>query len=119
MRIAQISPLQERVPPRRYGGTERVVHYLTEELVRRGHEVVLFASGDSQTSAELYPCVPEALRLSGYNGDSTIHDVIQLEQVVAELDRFDILYLHTRLLYTFDAADEHPAQWIVGLTDFA
>lgn len=95
MRIAQISPLHERVPPLRYGGTERVVHYLTEELVRRGHEVVLFASGDSRTSAELYPCVPEALRLSGYSGDPTIHDVIQLDQVVAELDRFDILHFHT------------------------
>ena len=95
MRIAQISPLHECVPPRRYGGTERVVHYLTEELVRRGHDVVLFASGDSQTSAELHPCVPEALRLSGYSGDPTIHDIIQLDQVVAELDRFDILHFHT------------------------
>ncbi len=95
MRIAQISPLHESVPPKRYGGTERVVHYLTEELVRRGHEVVLFASGDSSTSAELYPCVPEALRLAGYSGDPTVHEVIQLDQVVAELDRFDILHFHT------------------------
>ncbi|MBM5797967.1 MAG: glycosyltransferase family 4 protein [Cyanobacteria bacterium M_surface_7_m2_040] len=95
MRIAQISPLHESVPPLRYGGTERVVHYLTEELVRRGHEVVLFASGDSRTSAELYPCVPEALRLAGYTGDPSIHEVIQLDQVVAELDRFDILHFHT------------------------
>jgi glycosyltransferase involved in cell wall biosynthesis len=95
MRIAQISPLHESVPPQRYGGTERVVHYLTEELVRRGHEVVLFASGDSTTSAELYPCVPEALRLAGYTGDPTVHEVIQLDQVVAELDRFEILHFHT------------------------
>ena len=58
MRIAQIAQLDESVPPRCYGGTERVVHYLTEELVRRGHEVVLFASGDSLTSAELFACVP-------------------------------------------------------------
>jgi len=95
MRIAQISPLHESVPPQRYGGTERVVHYLTEELVRRGHQVVLFASGDSSTSAELYPCVPEALRLAGYSGDPSVHEVIQLDQVVAELDRFDILHFHT------------------------
>lgn len=95
MRIAQIAPLHESVPPQRYGGTERVVHYLTEELVKRGHEVVLFASGDSKTSAKLYPCIPQALRLAGYAGDPTIHEVIQLDQVVAELDRFDILHFHT------------------------
>lgn len=95
MRIAQISPLHECVPPKRYGGTERVVHYLTEELVRRGHEVVLFASGDSCTSAELYPCVPEALRLAGYEGDPTIPEVMQLDQVVAQLQRFEILHFHT------------------------
>src|SRR5689334_4122652 len=63
LRIAQIAPLAERVPPRFYGGTERVVSYLTEELVRRGHEVSLFASGDSVTSATLVPGAPNALRL--------------------------------------------------------
>jgi glycosyltransferase involved in cell wall biosynthesis len=94
MRIAQISPLHESVPPVGYGGTERVVHYLTEELVRRGHEVVLFASGDSQTSAHLFPCVPEALRLGSQGGDPSVHDVIQLDQVVAQLDDFDILHFH-------------------------
>jgi len=95
MRIAQVSPLCESIPPRRYGGTERVVHYLTEELVRRGHAVVLFASGDSHTSAELFPCVPEALRLAGYNGDPTVPDLIQLDQVMDQLDRFDVLHFHT------------------------
>jgi Glycosyltransferase Family 4 len=63
MRIAQIAPLFESVPPRMYGGTERVVSYLTEELVKQGHRVILFASGDSATSAELVPCSPAALRL--------------------------------------------------------
>ena len=94
MRIAQIAPLFESVPPVRYGGTERVVHYLTEELVRRGHEVVLFASGDSSTSAELCPSVPAALRTAGHSGAATLHELIQLDQVVAQLDRFDILHFH-------------------------
>lgn len=95
MRIAQISPLDECVPPRCYGGTERVVHYLTEELVRRGHEVVLFASGDSLTDAELFACVPEALRRSGYRGDHSVHEMIQLDHVADQLHRFDILHFHT------------------------
>jgi glycosyltransferase involved in cell wall biosynthesis len=95
MRIAQISPLWESVPPVRYGGTERVVHYLTEELVRRGHEVVLFASGDSRTSAELSACVPEALRLGGHNGDPTIPEIIQIDRVIEQADRFDVLHFHT------------------------
>lgn len=64
MKIAQIAPLFERVPPKLYGGTERVVHHLTEELVRQGHEVTLFASGDSMTSAKLIPCSDMALRLN-------------------------------------------------------
>ncbi|HCB78462.1 MAG TPA: glycosyl transferase, partial [Erythrobacter sp.] len=63
MRIAQIAPLAESCPPKLYGGTERIVHFLTEELVSMGHDVTLFASGDSRTSAELVPCVPQALRL--------------------------------------------------------
>ncbi|MFN5195299.1 MAG: glycosyltransferase family 4 protein [Cyanobacteriota bacterium] len=95
MRIAQISPLWESVPPQRYGGTERVVHYLTEELVRRGHEVVLFASGDSTTSAQLHACVPEALRLAGHRGDPTVPEIIQIDQVIRESHRFDILHFHT------------------------
>ena len=95
MRIAQISPLWESVPPQRYGGTERVVHYLTEELVRRGHDVVLFASGDSSTSAELDACVPAALRLGNHKGDPTIHEIIQLDRVIERLNDFDVLHFHT------------------------
>src|SRR5665213_1305570 len=65
LKIAQIAPLVESVPPRLYGGTERVVSWLTEELVAQGHEVTLFASRDSRTAAELYPVVPRSLRLDG------------------------------------------------------
>jgi heme/copper-type cytochrome/quinol oxidase subunit 3 len=72
-----------------------VVHYLTEELVRRGHEVVLFASGDSRTSAELSACVPEALRLGGHCGDPTIPEIIQIDRVSEQADRFDVLHFHT------------------------
>ncbi len=71
MKIAQIAPLIESVPPRLYGGTERVVSYLTEELVRLGHDVTLFASGDSITGAELTPCCTRALRL-----DPSVRDII-------------------------------------------
>ncbi len=95
MRIAQIAPLHESVPPLRYGGTERVVHYLTEELVRRGHEVVLFASGDSRTSAELCASVPQSLRLSDSGGDPNVQAVIQLDQVIEQVNRFDVLHFHT------------------------
>lgn len=95
MRIAQIAPLHESVPPLRYGGTERVVHYLTEELVRRGHEVTLFASGDSKTSAELCACVPVSMRLSGNGGDQSVQEVIQLDQVIDQVERFDVLHFHT------------------------
>ncbi len=95
IRIAQIAPLWESVPPQRYGGTERVVHYLTEELVRRGHKVVLFASGDSSSSAELQSCLPQALRLAGHHGDPSAEALLQLEQVLQQVDRFDILHFHT------------------------
>lgn len=95
MRIAQIAPLHESVPPLRYGGTERVVHYLSEELVRRGHEVTLFASGDSRTSAELCACVPESLRLAEQVSDPTVQEVIQLDQVLQQVNRFDVLHFHT------------------------
>jgi len=71
VKIAQIAPLIESVPPRLYGGTERIVSYLTEELVQMGHDVTLFASGDSLTSANLVPCAPMALRL-----DKQVHDTI-------------------------------------------
>jgi len=76
MRIAQVAPLAEAVPPKLYGGTERVVFWLTEELVRQGHHVTLFASGDSRTSAELVPCVPQGLRLAGIRDHVASHLVM-------------------------------------------
>jgi len=76
MRIAQIAPLAESVPPKLYGGTERVVSWLTEELMRQGHDVTLFASGDSTTSAKLVPCVPKGLRLAGIRDHIASHLVM-------------------------------------------
>src|SRR4051812_15517828 len=99
MKIAQIAPLSESVPPRHYGGTERIVSYLTEELVRRGHDVTLFASGDSVTSAELVPCCDEALRLSATVRDPLPYQVMQLEKVRQRADEFDVLHFHTDLLH--------------------
>ena len=95
MRIAQIAPLFESVPPRLYGGTERVVSYLTEELVRRGHEVTLFASGDSITSAELIAGSPAALRLDQDVCDPLAHYMILFDKVRERADSFDILHFHT------------------------
>jgi glycosyltransferase involved in cell wall biosynthesis len=82
MRIAQVSPLYESVPPRLYGGTERVVSWLTEELVRLGHEVTLFASGDSLANARLVPVCPQALRLDPECWDPLAHHVRLVEQVL-------------------------------------
>jgi glycosyltransferase involved in cell wall biosynthesis len=93
MRIAQIAPLVESVPPTLYGGTERVVSWLTEELVNLGHEVTLFASGDSVTKATLAPIVPCALRLAGIH-NSTPYNVIMLDQVAARHQDFDVLHFH-------------------------
>jgi len=84
MRIAQVAPLDESVPPKTYGGTERVVHYLTEELVRRGHEVTLFASGDSHTSARLVPLVDQALVQDERSQDRLPHHLLMLERVLQE-----------------------------------
>ncbi len=98
MRIAQVSPLYEAVPPRLYGGTERVVSFLTEELVRRGHEVTLFASGDSRTSAHLVPCVPKALRLDPKSKDWLSAHILQLEQVVRRAGEFDFIHFHVDTL---------------------
>src|SRR5713226_2175572 len=81
MRIAEVSPLFESVPPRYYGGTERVVAYLTNELVRQGHQATLFASGDSVTRAELVSTCPEALRLGRQFTDWIPHHLVMLEEV--------------------------------------
>ncbi|HWP07077.1 MAG TPA: glycosyltransferase family 4 protein [Polyangiaceae bacterium] len=94
MRIAQISPLFEAVPPKAYGGTERVVSWLTEELVRQGHEVTLFASGDSRTKAELVACSERALWQDATCLESLPHHVRQLEMVFERASEFDILHFH-------------------------
>jgi glycosyltransferase involved in cell wall biosynthesis len=94
MRIAQIAPLMESVPPRLYGGTERIVSYLTEELVRMGHDVTLFASGDSMTAAKLVGCVPEALRLDANVRDTVPYYMLLLDRVRQQAGNFDILHFH-------------------------
>jgi glycosyltransferase involved in cell wall biosynthesis len=94
MKIAQIAPLIESVPPRLYGGTERIVSYLTEELVGLGHDVTLFASGDSMTSARLVPCCPKALRLSPAVRDTVPYYMIMLDRVRRMAAEFDVLHFH-------------------------
>lgn len=102
MRIAQIAPLSEAVPPKFYGGTERVVAALVDELVDRGHEVTLFASGDSETSANLVPVIPEALRRSPGVVDSLAPHLAMLELVEAHADAFDLIHSHVDyLIYPF------------------
>ncbi len=94
MRIAQVSPLYESVPPKLYGGTERVVSWLTEELVRLGHQVTLFASGDSVTRARLVPITEHALRLDDHCQDELAHVILQLEQVAQHAAQFDLIHWH-------------------------
>src|SRR3954447_7909581 len=98
MRIAQVAPLFESVPPKMYGGTERVVSYLTEELVRLGHEVTLFASGDSRTSAALEPCCPRALWRDPGVKDPVVHHLIMLDRVRRRADEFDVIHCHNEYL---------------------
>ncbi len=87
MKIAQIAPLIESVPPKLYGGTERIVSYLTEELVAQGHDVTLFASGDSDTASELVPCVSRALRLNAAVRDTIPYYMLMLDKVRARARR--------------------------------
>jgi glycosyltransferase involved in cell wall biosynthesis len=95
MRIAEVSPLYESVPPTLYGGTERVVSWLTEELLRRGHEVTLFASGDSKTRARLVPVIDQALRLGGRaHVDPLAQHLVALEMVRERASEFDIVHSH-------------------------
>jgi glycosyltransferase involved in cell wall biosynthesis len=94
MKIAQIAPLMESVPPRLYGGTERIVSHLTEELVALGHDVTLFASGDSMTAATLAPCVPQALRLDPKVRDTIPYYMLMLDRVSQRAADFDILHFH-------------------------
>jgi glycosyltransferase involved in cell wall biosynthesis len=99
MRIAQVSPLYESVPPTGYGGTERVVSYLTEELVRLGHDVTLFASGDSQTAARLISPCPRSLRLDNRCIDPLAHHMLLMELVRRHADEFDIIHFHIDYLH--------------------
>jgi glycosyltransferase involved in cell wall biosynthesis len=94
MRIAQVAPLWESVPPKTYGGTERVVSLLTEELVRKGHQVTLYASGDSETAAHLIPGVPKALRLNGPPRDHLASYVTMVEDVRRRAGDFDLIHFH-------------------------
>ncbi|MBZ6079124.1 glycosyltransferase family 4 protein [Microvirga puerhi] len=99
MKIAQVAPLYESVPPQLYGGTERIVSYLTEELVRQGHDVTLFASGDSVTNAELVPCCSMALRLNSAIRDPLPYHIMMLDQVRQRARDFDVVHFHTDLLH--------------------
>ena len=99
MKIAQIAPLYESVPPQGYGGTERVVHYLTEELVALGHDVTLFASGDSRTSALLQACSPRSLRLDPTTRDPFAYHMAMLGKVATEQPGFDVLHFHIDYLH--------------------
>lgn len=95
MKIAQIAPLCERVPPPAYGGTEIIVSLLTDNLVRRGHEVTLFASADSQTIAHLEPCCPEALRVIGASpAEISVYQNLQLNRVFSQAAEFDLIHSH-------------------------
>jgi len=99
MKIAQVAPLAESVPPKLYGGTERVVSWLTEDLVRRGHHVTLFASGDSETRAELVPVVPRALRLDPNVKDCQPHNLLMVDQVYMRAEEFDVIHFHVDLIH--------------------
>jgi glycosyltransferase involved in cell wall biosynthesis len=99
LRIAQVAPLYERVPPPLYGGTERVVSYLTEELVRQGHDVTLFASGDSETSARLVAACPRALWRDADVRETLPHHVRLMELVFRDASRFDVIHFHNDYLH--------------------
>lgn len=99
MKIAQVAPLFESVPPKAYGGTERVVSYLTEELVRQGHDVTLFASGDSITSATLVPAVENSVRPGGVHHSWLAYHVMQMDMVAELAPSFDVIHFHTDYLH--------------------
>lgn len=110
MRIAQVAPLYESVPPKLYGGTERVVSYLTEGLVAAGHDVTLFASGDSETSAKLIPGCPKSLRLNRHECiDQLAHHFAMLEEVLDRAEQFDLIHFHVDYLH-------FPLSRMAGLT---
>ena len=116
MRIAQVAPLTEAVPPKLYGGTERVVSWITEELVALGHDVTLFASGDSQTSAKLEATWPKALRLDGAVRDPNALHMVMLENVRRKCDdeEFDFLHFHLDY-YPFSLFYRQPTPFLTTL----
>jgi glycosyltransferase involved in cell wall biosynthesis len=116
MRIAQVAPLTEAVPPKLYGGTERVVYWLTEELVALGHDVTLFASGDSRTSAKLDATWPRALRLDGAVSDPNALHIVLLERVRQKCDNheFDLLHFHLDY-YPFSLFSRQPTPFVTTL----
>lgn len=114
MRIAQVSPLYERTPPRLYGGTERVVSYLTEELVRQGHQVTLFASGDSATRAELVSPCERSLRLDPDCRDPLAYHIIMLDQLYRRASDFDVIHFHIDYLH-FAISAKHPTPQLTTL----
>ena len=114
MRIAEVSPLHESVPPRLYGGTERVLSFLTEELVRQGHEVTLFASADSQTSARLIPGCRRSLRLDPKVCDPLASHILMMEEVVRRAPEFDVVHFHVDYLH-FPFSRRHPTPHLTTL----
>ena len=114
MKIAQVAPLTEAVPPRLYGGTERVVSWLTEELVELGHDVTLFASGNSITSANLAPIWPRALRLDGTVRDPNALHIDMIEQVYRRAHEFDIIHCHIDY-YPFSLLSRQPTPFVTTL----
>jgi glycosyltransferase involved in cell wall biosynthesis len=114
MRIAQVAPLYESVPPKYYGGTERVVSYLTEELVHQGHEVTLFASGDSVTKAHLVAACRRSLRLDKHCVDQLSHQILMLEHVFQRATEFDIIHFHVDYLH-FPLSRRQPITHVTTL----
>src|SRR5262245_9613327 len=106
MKIAQIAPLIESVPPKPYGGTERIVSFLTEQLVEMGHEVTLFASGDSKTRAHLAAMYPTALRLKDKNDEAVPHHALMIERVFSRAQEFDVIHSHVDF-FAFSMARRH------------
>jgi glycosyltransferase involved in cell wall biosynthesis len=114
LRIAQISPLTEAVPPKLYGGTERVISWLTEELVAQGHDVTLFASGDSLTAAKLEPMWPTALRLDGSVRDPNALHMTMVERVCRRAREFDLLHFHLDY-YPFSVMSRQSTPFVTTL----
>jgi glycosyltransferase involved in cell wall biosynthesis len=114
MNIAQVAPLYESVPPKCYGGTERVVSYLTEELVRQGHQVTLFASGDSVTHARLIAPCRHALRLDQQCRDHLAPHIVMIEHLFRDAAAFDIIHSHLDYL-PFPLASRHPTPMLTTL----